>query len=131
MNIQQNVLLADYTSWLVGGPAEYFCLPTNINELKEALLWADKLKLAVSVLGGGSNILVSDKGVKGLVICLRRFSGTEVTEENNRLQIIAMSGAGKSDLLKIFLKHKLAPALFLAGLPGDTAGGVVMNAGVG
>ena len=44
---------------------------------------------------------------------------------------LALSGTSKSELLKIFLKHKLAPALFLAGIPGDVGGGVVMNAGVG
>lgn len=131
MNIQQNVPLADYTSWTVGGPAEYFCLPTNLQELQEAWLWAEQKNLPVTLIGGGSNILVSDQGIKGLVLCLRRFSGTEVKEEAGRLNITAWAGTGKSDLLKIFLKYKLAPSLFLAGLPGDVAGGVVMNAGVG
>lgn len=131
MNIQQNIPMADYTSWSVGGPAEHFCLPTSLAELKEALIWAESLGMAVTVLGGGSNILVSDQGIKGLVICLRRFSGTEVVEVSGRLEITAWAGTGKSELLKIFLKYKLAAALFLAGLPGDVGGGVVMNAGVG
>lgn len=131
MEIKSQVPLAEYTSWLVGGAAEYFCIPQTIDEVKEAILHADKNKLPLTIFGGGTNVLVSDKGIRGLVMCLRRFSGTEVKEENGRLHITAMAGTGKSELLKIFLKHKLAPALFLAGLPGDVGGGVVMNAGVG
>ncbi len=131
MNIQQNVTLADYTSWLVGGPAEYFCTPTNMQELQDAVQWAQDKKLEITLLGGGSNVLVSDLGVAGLVICLRRFSGYQVSEKENRLHIEALAGTAKSELLKTFLKYKLAPALFLAGLPGDIGGGVVMNAGVG
>jgi UDP-N-acetylmuramate dehydrogenase len=131
MNIQEKIPLADYTSWLVGGSADFFCLPTTEAELREALLWARDRGQTVTLLGGGSNVLISDGGVRGLVIGLRRFSGYQVKEERQRLQIEALAGTAKSELLKTFLKYKLAPALFLAGLPGDTAGGVVMNAGVG
>lgn len=131
MKIEQGVSLADYTSWLVGGNAEYFCLPATLDELREAVAWAGEKNIPVTVLGGGSNVLVSDKGIRGLVICLKKFSGTETRENNGRFEITAWAGTGKSELLKIFLKQKLAPALFLAGLPGDVGGGVVMNAGVG
>jgi len=130
MEIKQNVSLAEYTSWLVGGPAEFFCLPETIDDVKEVLKWAHDNQKKVTLFGGGTNILISDKGVKGLVICLRRFSGVESKEVNGRLEITALAGSGKSELLKIFLKNKLPPALFLAGLPGDVGGGVVMNAGV-
>jgi UDP-N-acetylmuramate dehydrogenase len=130
MEIKQNVPLAEYTSWLVGGPAENFCLPQTIEDVQEAILFADKYDHSLTFFGGGTNVLVSDGGVKGLVMCLRRFSGAESKIENGRLHITAMAGTGKSELLKIFLKNKLAPALFLAGLPGDVGGGVVMNAGV-
>lgn len=130
MEITQNVSLADYTSWLVGGPAEYFCLPTTIDDLKEALQWAHDHQKNITIFGGGTNVLISDKGVRDLVICLRRFSGVTSEEVGGRLQITALAGTAKSELLKLFLKHKLPPALFLAGLPGDIGGGVVMNAGV-
>src|SRR5437868_4205188 len=131
MEIKQNVSLAEYTSWLVGGPADYFCLPQSLQDVQEAMTWADQQKQPLTVFGGGTNVLISDQGVRGLVMCLRRLSGCETQEANGRLQITAMAGTGKSELLKIFLKHKLPPALFLAGLPGDVGGGVVMNAGVG
>lgn len=130
LSILKNVKLADYTSWLIGGPAEYFCLPTNLEELREALKYAKDHSLKVTIIGGGSNILVSDKGIKGLVIGLRKFSEAKTEIKNDRIYIECLAGSSKSELLKIFLKNQLGPALFLAGLPGDVGGGVVMNAGV-
>ncbi len=128
--VLNKVNLAQYTSWSVGGDAEFFCMPKTIDDLKEALFHAKKNKLPITVLGGGSNVLISDEGVPGLTICLRHFSQITSKVENNKLHIEALSGTGKNELLKAFLKNKLAPALFLAGLPGDIGGGVVMNAGV-
>lgn len=130
MIIQKQVSLASYTSWSVGGPAEYFCLPQNIEEIKEALSFAHQRNLTVTILGGGTNVLVSDSGVLGLTICLQKFVGMDIKQTENRLIIQVLSGTSKTELLRIFLKFNLAPALFLAGLPGDVGGGVVMNAGV-
>ena len=130
MDIQTQVRLANYTSWQIGGPAEYFCTPKNLEEIKEAISEAKRNSWPLTILGGGSNVLVSDQGIDGLVVCLKNFTGVTTTIENKNLIIEAFSGTSKSELLKIFLKNKLAPALFLAGLPGDVGGGVVMNAGV-
>lgn len=130
LSILKNVKLADYTSWLIGGAAEHFCLPTNLDELKEALQYAEIHQLKITIIGGGSNILISDKGIQGLVIGLKKLSETKTEIKNNRIYIECLAGSSKSELLKIFLKNQLGPALFLAGLPGDVGGGVVMNAGV-
>jgi UDP-N-acetylmuramate dehydrogenase len=130
IDIQSRVPLANYTSWLVGGLADHFFLPRSLQELQEAQAWALAQKMPLTVIGGGSNVLISDEGIPGLTMCLKNLNKVESSVENGRFKIIAESGAGKSELLKIFLKNKLAPALFLAGLPGDVGGGVVMNAGV-
>lgn len=130
LKISQNVKLAEYTSWMVGGNADHFCLPETLDDLKEAITFAKAQKLAITILGGGTNVLVSDEGVAGLTICLRRLSKIATFEKDGKLHIEALAGTAKSELLKTFLKQKLAPALFLAGLPGDVGGGVVMNAGV-
>lgn len=130
IQIQQNIPLAPYTSWLVGGPAEYFALPTTVDEVIEAQKWAQAKGLPITVLGGGSNVLISDRGIKGLTLCLKKLSGSKTSVEDRKFKITALGGTSKSELLKLYLKAKLAPALFLAGIPGDTAGGVVMNAGV-
>ncbi len=128
--IRSSEELAPWTWWKVGGPAEYFCLPKDISEVSRALAWARDFLQPVTVLGGGSNVLVSDQGVSGLVICLRELKGLTSEEATGRIKITALAGTPKSELLKVFLKHKLPPALFVCGLPGDVGGGVVMNAGV-
>lgn len=132
--ISENVNLASFTSWQIGGPAEFFANPKTIEELKEVLSWAKVQSLPVNVLGGGSNVLIHDRGLKGLCVVLDHLKKIEVktipSEAAERLVIEAEAGVGKNELLKIFLKYKLAPALFLAGIPGTVGGGVVMNAGV-
>lgn len=129
--IQKDVTLAPLTSWRVGGRADYFYSPSTIEELEQALLWAYKNKVPYFLLGGGSNILISDQGVRGLVISMRKLAGV-IDEKIDKEFYFAnvYAGTHKSQLLKLFLKHQLSPALFLSGLPGDVAGGVVMNAGV-
>jgi UDP-N-acetylmuramate dehydrogenase len=129
--IARGVPLAPLTSWLVGGSAEFYAEPKNIDDLRLALNWARIEKKPVTVLSGGTNVLISDEGVTGLVICLRKLVGSQVEERDGKIKLICLAGTSKSELLKIFLKAKLEPALFLAGLPGDVGGGVAMNAGVG
>ena len=72
MEIAQNEDLKKFNWWRVGGPAEYFCQPENINELKSALLWTQKNNKAWTVLGAGTNALISDQGISGLVISTRK-----------------------------------------------------------
>lgn len=129
-NIISGVVLAPYTSWKVGGPAEFFFEPVNYKELSDAVSWAEENKLDITVLGGGSNILIPDEGIKGIVLHLSKLNNLTSKEENGELKIAAQAGVPKSELGRVFLKKKLSPAIFLAGLPGDVGGGVVMNAGV-
>src|SRR5690606_3119783 len=110
--------------------AEFFCEPSTLEDLKDAYLWAQKNNHPVTALGGGTNVLISDAGVKGLVLSFRNLK--EITSEikDDRLEITALAGTPKSELTKLFLKYKLDPALMMCGLPGDIGGGIVMNAGV-
>lgn len=130
MEFRANVSLAEYTSWLVGGAADWFCLPESEADVMDALTFALNRQIPWCVLGGGTNVLVSDQGVEGLVIGLKNLVGVKTQVQDNRLRLECLAGTSKSELLKVFLKHKLPPALFLAGLPGDVGGGIVMNAGV-
>ena len=131
IEVQKSISLKDYTSWKVGGAAEHYCAPTTVDEVKEAYAFANENSLPVTILGGGTNVLVSDQGVKGLVIHTHKLTGVEVTSQDKDIVIEAFGGTQKSEVLKEFMKFRLRPAIFLAGLPGDMAGGVVMNAGVG
>lgn len=127
----QNYNLAGLTSWKVGGAAEFFFQPENYKEVTDAVEWAEKNKHKITILGGGSNVLVSDRGITGLVLHFGKLTQLTAKEEDGKLKISAQAGVPKSVLGRAFLKKKLAPAIFLAGLPGDVGGGVVMNAGVG
>ena len=131
MEIKQNEDLKKWNWWKLGGCADYFSQPTNQQELQDSLIWAEEKNLPVFVLGGGTNVLISDKGVRGLLISTQKLKNTSVKIEDNFLKVKAESGVLKSQLMQSFKKHQLAPALFLSGLPGDVGGGVIMNAGVG
>jgi len=130
LEIQKKTTLANYTSWKIGGDADYFCLPKSTEDIKEALLWAHQNAVEVTYLGGGTNVLISDRGIRGLVICFKNFAGIEDESNDTHLRIRCKAGTLKMKAMRRFLKLDLAPALFLSGLPGDVAGGVVMNAGV-
>lgn len=130
MKLETQKNLAELTWWKVGGDADHFVMPESLSELEKALEWADEHKAPVTVIGGGSNILISDEGIEGLVVCMKKFKRVTTDREGGRLIVNAEAGALKAEVLKPFLQEKLAPALFLCGLPGDMAGGVVMNAGV-
>ena len=130
MEIKKQENLKKWSWWRVGGNADYFCQPANKEELKEALLWAEKQSLSVTALGSGTNVLISDAGVEGLVISMEKLSRLDFHLEGKTLKIKAEAGVLKSRLMMVFQKYTLAPALFLSGLPGDIGGGLVMNAGI-
>ena len=66
--ILKNKDLASFSSWRVGGSAEYFCQPKSLEELKQVVAWAQENNHELTVLGSGTNVLIHDEGVKGLVI---------------------------------------------------------------
>jgi UDP-N-acetylmuramate dehydrogenase len=131
INIEANKNLSSFTSWLIGGQADFYFAPQSIEELKIAIKDSHVNKLPITILGGGTNVLISDKGIRGLVIHTHKLNKVKLISENEQVLIECEPGAPKAEVLKIFLKLRLEPAIFLAGLPGDMAGGVVMNAGVG
>ena len=130
MQIIEKEELRKHSWWQIGGPSEYFCQPQSPEELKKALQWAKKHQKNFTVLGKGTNVLISDLGVKGLVISTAQLQSCEIKKTAETLFVTCGAGLLKSQLMKIFKSHKLAPALFLSGIPGDVGGGVVMNAGV-
>ena len=68
MDIQQNVPLAPYTTVKIGGPADFFINTQNSKEFAEAIEYGQKNNLPITILGNGSNVLISDSGIRGLVI---------------------------------------------------------------
>lgn len=131
LEVKENVPLKNLNWWRVGGEAQYFAAPTNLDELKRVWHWAWEQRLKIWLFSGGSNVLVQDGVLKGFVLSLHEFKGIEKVETNDDITIQCWAGTPKSEIAKIFLQNRLPPAIFLTGIPGDMGGGVVMNAGIG
>jgi UDP-N-acetylmuramate dehydrogenase len=117
-NLQKNVLLKNYTTFKIGGPAKYFLKAKTKKELINAIKWAKEHELQFFILGGGSNLLVADKGYEGMVIKLQIA--------NCKLQIA--SGTKLGDLVKLSLKKGLTGLEWAAGIPGTIGGAIRGNA---
>lgn len=124
-NLQQNYALAPKTSWKIGGTAEYFYEPVNLADLK-SLLSNWKIR-PITVLGAGTNILVRDEGIKGLVIYLK--DRLHELQELDNFTLRAEAGVGLARLVQRCLRLGMIDAAFLTGIPGTVGGALAMNAG--
>lgn len=125
--IKAKVNLAGYTSFKIGGPAEFFYAVQNSKDLQQVLAFAKRSKLKVFILGSGSNILVSDSGVKGLVI---KLIGKEFKKVAKKGRCIIAGSSIKLSQLVLFAKDQgLSGLEFLCGIPGTLGGALMGNAG--
>jgi len=125
--IKRNEQLAKYTTFKIGGRAKFYLEPANSQELSQAVIFAKKNRIPIFLMGGGSNLLISDRGIAGLVIRLVSPAFTKVTAKGNYLE--AGSGVKLSRLFLTAKNNRLAKAEFLAGIPGTLGGALFMNAG--
>ncbi len=124
LNIQKNILLAPYTTFKIGGEARYFCEAENIGDIQELCKWAKNEKVSILVLGGGSNVLISDKGFGGLVIKIR---STKLEIRNS--EIFAEAGAPLAKLVAEATKNNLTGLEWAIGIPGTIGGAINGNSG--
>lgn len=126
-----NCSLAPYTTFGVGGSAEAIIFPRGMNELSQLIQGLRKIDVPWHVLGRGSNIVVNDKGVSGVIIIFgRSFSGKQVIKEKGetvRVQVDA--GHGLPSLVNWCAEQGLSGLEFATGIPGTVGGAIVMNAG--
>ena len=125
--IKINVNLAAYTSLKIGGRADFFCEPKNLQELKSGLGFAKTNALEIYLLGSGSNLLVSDSGVQGLVIRLSAPGFSKLSTKGSYLE--AGCGVKLSQLLLYARNKNLSGLEFLAGIPGTLGGALAGYAG--
>ncbi|NMF57421.1 UDP-N-acetylmuramate dehydrogenase [Pseudanabaena yagii] len=125
--IRAHVSLAGLTSMKVGGAAEYFISPRSNDELAASLAWASDRQLPLTIIGAGSNLLISDDGLEGLVICTRHLRGIEFDEQTG--QVTAAAGEPVARLAMQVASHGWAGFEWAVGIPGTVGGLVVMNAG--
>lgn len=119
--------LKKHTTFRIGGPARLFVEPADIADLKLLIVLAKRYNIPILVIGAGSNILASDKGVNAVVLRLNSPFFRGISRERNFLNV--GSGTGLKELLMSARGYCLAGAEFLAGIPGTVGGALIMNAG--
>lgn len=130
--ILQQEPMSRHTTFRVGGPAEYFVTADTTGELQEVLRLCKRYEMPWMVLGNGSNVLVSDRGLKGVVLRLGgEFTSCEIKEDLSGGTAEALAGAGVplSFFAMKLAKRGFTGFEFAAGIPGSVGGAVVMNAG--
>lgn len=118
--------MKNHTSFKTGGNARFFVTPPSPEKTAELVAELKKNNEKYIVIGNGSNLLVSDSGFDGTVVCIGRKM-SDVTTEGDR--ITAMAGASLSRIASAALKNSLTGFEFASGIPGSLGGAVVMNAG--
>jgi UDP-N-acetylmuramate dehydrogenase len=134
INIQENIPLSRHTTFKIGGPARFFCEVKNEHELEEAIKYAKEQKIAAFIMGGGSNIVVNDKGFDGLVIKIVSSSNgnqpqVKMKMENGNIFIECWAGESLASLVKLASSGSLAGLEWAAGVPGTLGGAIRGNAG--
>lgn len=125
--IHPQMPLADYTTYRVGGAAQWYAAPRNCQELEAAFDWFGAQDLPLTLLGAGSNLLISDQGVAGLVVSARHLRGSSFDEE--RGVITASAGEPIAKIAWQAAKRGWGGLEWAVGIPGTVGGAVVMNAG--
>lgn len=125
--LQAQTALAPFTSYRVGGTADWFALPKTMADVVACLQWAQAEGLPITHLGAGSNLLVSDRGVPGLVLCTRHLRGVTFDDETGRM--IAAAGEPLPNLAWKAARRGWRGFEWAVGIPGTVGGAVFMNAG--
>ncbi len=123
--IHENEILAQHCNWRAGGPADLFVVVRNTDELKEAIICAREHAQPVTILGYGANVLVADKGIRGLVI-LNRAQRISFLKDSI---IEADAGTNLAVLAREAGKENIGNLEFLVGIPGTVGAAVAVNAG--
>ena len=127
-NILFNELMSKHTTFKVGGPAECYIKIDNIKDLRNILKFAKDNNININILGNGSNVLVSDKGIKGIVLNIK-FNKIEMMNYDRKIYANIGAGVKVSILGHLLLKNEITGFEELSGIPGTIGGAIKMNAG--
>lgn len=126
--IQTNVPLAPLTTFHIGGNAEFFVEVTTEEELHEAVVWAQERNIPITVIGGGSNLLVSDEGVQGLVI-KNAIRGTQYAIEGDTVIVMVGGGQILDSLIEELVEKNIPGLENLSSIPGTVGATPIQNVG--
>ena len=125
-NVRINEPMKNHTTFKIGGPAQYYVTPESVTQIQEVVSLCKDKNISLHVIGNGSNILVGDDGVDGVVLALfNTFSDYEIKDN----MITAQAGMSLIKLAVIALREGLTGLEFASGIPGSVGGAVYMNAG--
>ena len=129
--VRFNEPMARHTSLQIGGPAEAFLLPERFEDVSALIVWAGDHRIPCTIVGGGTNILVTDAGIPGIVIGMKRCLSRVIRTEIRNDSILVTAGAGM-DLQKLCwyaIRQGWGGVTFAMGIPGTLGGAIMMNAG--
>ncbi len=123
--------MANHTSFKIGGTADLLALPEDKIQLRNLIKTACELDIPITLFGRGTNLLISDRGIRGLVVITKQLkSKIELIEaDSNTKTIIADSGERLSKICRFAVNNSLTGLEFAAGIPGTIGGAIIMNAG--
>lgn len=126
--VQQQIPLAPRTTLGVGGDAEYFAEVETLDALEEVVAWARAHAYPITVLAGGSNVLIRDEGIQGLVV-VPKFSDIEFRAEGNLVYVTAGSGLVLDELIQTLIDKELWGLENLSAIPGSVGAVPIQNVG--
>ncbi len=120
-----------HTSFRIGGPADVFATPRDLQEIYELICWARENRLPCFIIGDGTNLLVHDSGIRGIIITMTKgMKKISVEDKKSDFSVAtAMAGAKTSSLCRFAMDHNLKGMNWALGIPGTVGGGIMMNAG--
>ena len=125
--IKKNISLSNFTTWRIGGPAEWIAEPKNYKEIKYLINWINNEKVSCNIIGAGSNLLINDQGIKGLSLCMRQLKGIQIDKTSGVVDVL--SGETLPTLARKAAALGLHGLEWAVGIPGTIGGAIVMNAG--
>ncbi len=124
--LKENEPLSRHTSLKVGGPADLFAVPADVEDLLALVSWLDGRGIARMAMGGGYNLLVRDGGIRGAIVSLERFNRIEQVGPE---LVRAEAGAENLAVIRFAQERGLGGIGFISGIPGTVGGAIRMNAG--
>lgn len=126
--IKYNEEMKKYTTFKIGGPAECLIKIDNTEDLKEILNLAQEKQILLTILGNGSNVLISDNGIEGITLIIK-IEKLEIEENGDKVKVTVGAGEKNAKIARIFLNQEISGFEEISGIPGTIGGAIRMNAG--
>ena len=127
-NVLFNEPMKNHTSFKIGGPADCLIKVTSIDDLKKIIKYAKERYIPLTIIGNGSNLLILDGGIRGIVLKIE-VSELEIIEQKSNVKIIVGAGYKLGMLAQVLLRKEIEGFEELSGIPGTIGGAIRMNAG--